>query len=164
MSLLGPLDLRALSQLKLGERHTWETRLHEDAGGHWCRVDAQHIQLDEPLYLMTFLDLSASHAFETHLQSVIDDLSREMYAMNNTVRRKLLSLQGGPNATQVSDLSEFELALLSNIVHDLSNPEMSELMRVPEGTVRNSVTALYRKLGVSSRVGAAVWAKDRGIH
>jgi two-component system nitrate/nitrite response regulator NarL len=60
-------------------------------------------------------------------------------------------------------LTERELEVLRLVTEGLSNKEIARKLEVKERTVEFHVGNILKKLGVASRVEAAVWAKDHGI-
>lgn len=60
-------------------------------------------------------------------------------------------------------LTEREWEVLELVVKGLSNREIAGRLKVTERTVEFHLSNVLRKLGVSSRVEAVVWAKERGI-
>ncbi len=63
------------------------------------------------------------------------------------------------------DLTERELEVLRLMARGLSNPEMARLLHVSRFTIKNHVSSILSKLGVSSRTEAATLAlKRRLIH
>lgn len=70
----------------------------------------------------------------------------------------------GSGAAQLAEpLSEREIAVLRLLVQGLSNPEIARQLHLAPGTVRNYVSELFAKLGVSDRTQAAVMAMRLGI-
>lgn len=73
--------------------------------------------------------------------------------------------QGGApevgEATGVSPLSPREEDVLREIARGLSNKEIARVLDIAETTVKIHVQHILRKLGLSSRVQAAVYASDR---
>ena len=68
------------------------------------------------------------------------------------------------SASQVtSKLTERELDILRLIAKGLSNVDISERLFLSEGTVRNHVSAILAKLGVSDRTQAAIIAIQHGL-
>ncbi|MGB0385699.1 MAG: response regulator [Ardenticatenaceae bacterium] len=61
-------------------------------------------------------------------------------------------------------LSKQELRILALISTGKSNKKIAEVLQISDGTVRNYVTNLMRKLNVGSRVEAAVFALKHHIH
>jgi len=60
-------------------------------------------------------------------------------------------------------LSEREMAVLRLVAHGLNNTEISQKLYLSEGTVRNYVSSIFAKLGVSDRTQAAVLAIRSGL-
>ncbi len=65
--------------------------------------------------------------------------------------------------TVTADLSERELEVLKLLGRGLTNTEIAARLYLSEGTVRNYVSALLAKLGVSDRTQAAVLAVRHGL-
>jgi DNA-binding NarL/FixJ family response regulator len=62
-----------------------------------------------------------------------------------------------------AELSDREREVLQMITHGLSNTEIAQKLHLSDGTVRNYVSALFVKLGVSDRTQAAVLALRYGL-
>jgi two-component system, NarL family, response regulator DegU len=60
-----------------------------------------------------------------------------------------------------ADLSKAELRILSLI--DLSNARIAEKLFLSEGTIKNHISNIYGKLGISSRREAEDWARKHGL-
>jgi two-component system, NarL family, response regulator LiaR len=60
-------------------------------------------------------------------------------------------------------LTERELDVLKLLAKGLSNGEIAEALNLSEGTVRNYLSTLFSKLGVSDRTKAAVLAIQHGL-
>ncbi len=65
------------------------------------------------------------------------------------------------DAAGVSPLSPREEDVLREIARGLSNKEIARVLDIAETTVKIHVQHILRKLGLSSRVQAAVYASDR---
>ncbi|MBX3060074.1 MAG: response regulator transcription factor [Anaerolineae bacterium] len=78
-------------------------------------------------------------------------------------RREFQPDNSPPNPTTLTELSTRERDLLQCIQKGLNNREIGIQMGLSEATVRNCLTALYTKLGVSGRTQAALWALQAGI-
>jgi DNA-binding NarL/FixJ family response regulator len=65
------------------------------------------------------------------------------------------------SAIQKANLTKTELKVLGLI--EKSNAEIAEKLFLSEGTVKNHVSAIYTKLGLSTRLDAAAWARKHGI-
>ena len=62
-----------------------------------------------------------------------------------------------------SDLSERERDILALLARGLSNPAIAETLFVSESTVRNTLTAVYQKIGATSSREAVAWAWAQGL-
>ena len=67
------------------------------------------------------------------------------------------------DTTMVDALSERERKVLSLLAHGLSNADIAARLYLSEGTVRNYVSSIYSKLGVTDRTQAAVLAMRYGL-
>jgi len=68
-----------------------------------------------------------------------------------------------PESFLAAELSEREREVLQLIAYGFSNAEIAQKLHLSDGTVRNYVSALFAKLGVSDRTQAAVLALRYGI-
>jgi two-component system response regulator DesR len=60
-------------------------------------------------------------------------------------------------------LTEREQDILRLAERGLPNPQIAQALHLSPGTVRNHLSAIYRKLGVHSRYEALAIAKERGL-
>jgi DNA-binding CsgD family transcriptional regulator len=67
---------------------------------------------------------------------------------------------GGPGH---HDLTDRERSVLQFVVDGWSNPQIAESMAFSRSTIRNALSVIYRKLGVSNRLEAASYAVRLGI-
>ena len=74
-------------------------------------------------------------------------------------------LGDGPTAAaaEFPDLTGREREVLEQVARGLSNQEIAEQLGISQKTVRNQVSALFDKLGVTSRAQAIVKAREAGI-
>lgn len=79
------------------------------------------------------------------------------------VLRQASSHQIQPATLITSKLTEREIEILRLIAQGLSNADISDRIFLSEGTVRNHVSAILAKLGVSDRTQAAVIAIQHGL-
>jgi pimeloyl-ACP methyl ester carboxylesterase/DNA-binding CsgD family transcriptional regulator len=70
---------------------------------------------------------------------------------------------GNGEAEIFTALSEREREILAALVAGSSNAQIGKTLFISEKTVRNSLTRIFEKLGVSTRTQAAVLARDRGF-
>jgi NarL family two-component system response regulator LiaR len=81
-------------------------------------------------------------------------------------RLVLLDLRRPPKARQrepIDPLSERELEVLRLVARGLSNQEIADHLVVGEATVRSHVSAVLRKLQLSSRTQATLYALREGL-
>ena len=76
---------------------------------------------------------------------------------------QVYSRQTQPATLVTAKLTERELDILRLIARGLSNTDISERLYLSEGTVRNHVSSILAKLGVSDRTQAAVIAIQHGL-
>lgn len=60
-------------------------------------------------------------------------------------------------------LTARETEVSNGVARGLSNRELAKLLRISEKTVRNHLTTVFSKLGISSRAQAIVSARDAGL-
>jgi DNA-binding NarL/FixJ family response regulator len=68
-----------------------------------------------------------------------------------------------PAEQPIEPLTERELQVLHLLTQGYSNPAIAQRLHLARGTVRNYVSAILQKLGVSDRTQAAVEALRRGL-
>jgi DNA-binding NarL/FixJ family response regulator len=68
-----------------------------------------------------------------------------------------------PAEQPIEPLTERELQVLYLLTQGYSNPAIAQRLHLARGTVRNYVSAILQKLGVSDRTQAAVEALRRGL-
>jgi DNA-binding NarL/FixJ family response regulator len=70
---------------------------------------------------------------------------------------------GKEEVEEAFPLTEREVEVLRMVAKGLSNKEIARVLEVKERTIVFHVSNILKKLGVMSRVEAAVWAKDHGV-
>ncbi len=88
--------------------------------------------------------------------------------INPAVGRKLLTLAAQAPDTQKSakiemELSQREIDVLKLIARGLNNAEIAERLYLSRGTIKNHVSSILSKLGVTDRTQAAILAVKSGI-
>jgi DNA-binding NarL/FixJ family response regulator len=76
---------------------------------------------------------------------------------------KLSSARKKESAGVELDLSERELELASMMVQGFTNKQISMMLHISEGTVRNYISNIYSKLSISDRTQAVLYLKEHGI-
>ena len=64
---------------------------------------------------------------------------------------------------ELAALTAREREILDLVAGGANNQEIAEKLFISEKTVRNHLTAIFDKIGVSSRSQAIVFARDRGL-
>jgi DNA-binding NarL/FixJ family response regulator len=80
---------------------------------------------------------------------------------------KIISRAAGenrPDSSLITDkLTRRETEVLQYLAHGQSNGEIAEHLFLSEGTVRNHISVIFGKLGVSDRTQAAILAVQHGL-
>src|SRR6056297_667999 len=71
--------------------------------------------------------------------------------------------QGHDGSFALDALTARETEVLDGVARGLSNPDLADLLRISEKTIRNHVSTIFSKLGVESRAQAIVTARDAGF-
>ena len=70
---------------------------------------------------------------------------------------------GRAEGAAFESLSPREREILSQLISGLTNVEIGKSLFISEKTVRNQLTRIFEKLGVSNRAQAIVQARDHGF-
>jgi NarL family two-component system response regulator LiaR len=84
-------------------------------------------------------------------------------AVAGKLLNQIASKQTQPTSILTDKLTERELDVLRLIAKGINNSEIANQLHLSEGTVRNHVSAILEKLGVSDRTHAAVIAIQHGL-
>lgn len=77
--------------------------------------------------------------------------------------RVILTQPSAAATTAPASLTAQEIQLLTLLTHGLSNKEIADTLTLAPQTIRNYLSQLYGKIGVSSRQTAVAWAQRSGI-
>jgi DNA-binding NarL/FixJ family response regulator len=88
---------------------------------------------------------------------IAPDLTSKVVAEFRRMASKM-SLDDG-----MGQINDVELALLQNLAAGLSNREIADRMGFAESTVKNRLSMLFLKIGVSDRTQAAIYAIRHGL-
>lgn len=85
-------------------------------------------------------------------------------AMTSTVFSEMRKATEAQHAAAFADLTPQELAVLALVTEGLTNRQIAVKLYLGEGTVRNYVSSVLAKIGVSNRAEAAAYAVKHNIH
>ncbi len=125
------------------------------------------------LYLTTFLDddyiIKALHIgskgymLKQNYESILPALKAVYSGQNvygNEIIEKLPHLIGKTNELKTLEkygISEKEYEIITKIANGLSNKEISELLYLSEGTIRNNISTILEKLNLRDRTQLAIF-------
>ncbi|MBA4116162.1 MAG: response regulator transcription factor [Rubrobacter sp.] len=107
-------------------------------------------------------------AFSEELVAAIEKASRGEVFLGGQVASKVveefgrLSRSPGERHPGSESLSERELEVLRLVASGASNREIAKKLYITEGTVKNHISSVLRKLGFRDRTQAALYASERG--
>jgi DNA-binding NarL/FixJ family response regulator len=78
-------------------------------------------------------------------------------------RRLMSSIRRGPRSYPVDELTPRELEVLGLVASGKANKQIAVELSISERTARTHVSHILRKLGLSSRTQAALWAVSEGL-
>lgn len=84
-------------------------------------------------------------------------------ALTATVFAEMRKADQSQRAAAFSELTPQELSVLSLVAHGLTNRQIAVKLYLGEGTVRNYVSSVLAKIGVSNRAEAAAYAVTHHI-
>ena len=84
-------------------------------------------------------------------------------ALTATVFAEMRKADQSRQAAAFSELTPQELTVISLVAHGLTNRQIAVKMYLGEGTVRNYVSSVLAKIGVSNRAEAAAYAVKHNI-
>jgi PAS domain S-box-containing protein len=122
---------------------------------------------DQHCVLTVMLDITERKQTETELLAAIEAVMQDTSWFGQKIVEKLaiLTRQGksdspGPG---VSDLTPRARDVLGLVAQGLSDEVIANKIGISRNTVRNHVSAIYRRVGVQKRSALVVWARERGL-
>ena len=115
------------------------------------------------------MDLHASgYVLKESAGSEITNAIRTVYAGGKYIDKSLIdsfindvNIEGTNNL--LDSLTNRELRILLEISNGLKNKDIAEKLYLSEKTIKNYVTAIFKKIGVEDRVHATIFAINNGI-
>jgi len=99
--------------------------------------------------------------YVSRIEVILRDLVDGRVYLSTQVYQALAEVMRTESAE--SALSERELDILRLARRGLPNPQIAQSLHISAGTVRNHLSAIYRKLGVHSRHEAVQIAAEKGL-
>lgn len=154
-------------------------RLPDAIGSELCAAVRQDHPAVKCVMFSAFADREALHAAITAgavgfleksvtmraLLSAIEDVAGGLAGVDSTVTGHLLSILRQPEPvgdSKLAALSRLERDILKHVAQGLTNRDIAVLVHVSETTVKNYVSSILRKLNLSRRTEAAIYALKSG--
>jgi DNA-binding NarL/FixJ family response regulator len=122
---------------------------------------------DQRCVLIVMLDITERKQTEAALLAAIEAVMQDTSWFGQKIVEKLASLTRHDAleapGSKVSDLTPRARDVLALLAQGLSDDEIATKMGLSRNTVRNHVSAIYRKIGVRRRSALVVWARERGL-
>ena len=125
---------------------------------------------DNPTYVARAVALGANgYLLKTATQEeVVDAVQRVAAGENIWTHEELRRVTGALATLRLSDdieapLTRRESEVLRQLAHGLTNKEIAQALGISYETVKEHVQHILRKVGVTDRTQAAVWAVRKGL-
>lgn len=161
---------RLLSELgsasKLSEQ---ELRIRVRDGSELdCVIAGDAITVNDTSCVLCVLqDITERKRSETELVSAIDTVLADTAWLSRGIIERLAGLKQSartsPAGAGFADLTDRERDVLGLICEGSTDAAMAERLRLSRHTIRNHLSSLYRKIDVTHRGAAVVWARERGV-
>jgi DNA-binding NarL/FixJ family response regulator len=121
----------------------------------------------EPTYVRDLLEAGAcgyilkDDDYVTQVETIIRDMAEGRPYLSPRAYEALA--QATQRGRDRELLTERERDILHLAQRGLRNPQIAQSLNITAGTVRNHLSAIYRKLGVHSRYEALAIAEERGL-
>jgi DNA-binding NarL/FixJ family response regulator len=134
-----------------------------------CRISAEPLVVGhQACVLMMAQDITETRRAEGEVVAAIEAVMQDTAWFTRAVLEKLKALQrpdalDGQASAGLSDLSVRGRDVLNLVCRGLDDAGVARKLGISQNTVRNHLTALYRRTGVHSRAALVVWARERGF-
>jgi PAS domain S-box-containing protein len=134
-----------------------------------CRISAEPLVVGhQACVLMMAQDITETRRAEGEVVAAIEAVMQDTAWFTRAVLEKLKALQwpetlDGQTSAGLSDLSARGRDVLNLVCRGLDDAGVARKLGISQNTVRNHITALYRRTGVHSRAALVVWARERGF-
>ena len=121
---------------------------------------------DTKCILCVIQDITEQKRSEAELVSAIDTVLSDTSWFSRSIVERLAGLrQSAKTASaraELAALTDRERDVLGFVCEGYTDARIAEELRLSRHTIRNHLSSLYRKIGVTHRGGAVVWARERG--
>jgi PAS domain S-box-containing protein len=133
-----------------------------------CLVSAETVTIQDQLCILSVVqDITERKRTEVELVAAIEAVMHDTSWFSRTVLEKLATLRhpqgAGQGTVRLDALTARERSILGLLCQGLADKEIAQRLGLSGSTVRNRISALYHKIGVSRRSAAVAWARDRGF-
>jgi DNA-binding NarL/FixJ family response regulator len=98
-----------------------------------------------------------------HGVSVDPDIARKVFAMFGKMVKTMPSQPGSLDESNIEDLTINEIRIIQLIGRGLSNKEITSELNFSEGTVRNYISTILKKLDLRDRTQIAIFALQSSL-
>lgn len=120
-----------------------------------------------PCVLSLMHDVREHKQTETDLLAAVESVMQDTTWLSQRIVERLATVKRGDKegaqAPEVSSLPERLRAVLALVAQGLSDDEIAAKLTITRNTVRNHVSAIYKRLGIRKRSAVVVWARERGL-
>lgn len=100
---------------------------------------------------------------EILIEAINKAYNGENYIPSNLATELIKGYSSGNKSTDINELTDREIEVLKAISEGLSNKEIGSKLFISEKTVKNHISSIFRKLDISDRTQAAIFAIKHGI-
>jgi PAS domain S-box-containing protein len=152
---------------KDGSVRDFDLKLRTDGTVIDCVLAAEAVTInDQPCVICVMQDITERKRSQDELMAAIEEVMADTSWFSRSIVQKVAALRLSSRPTLGADLDELterERDILGLICEGQSDSQMSATLGLSRNTIRNHVSALYRKIGVNRRSAAVIWARERGI-
>ncbi len=132
------------------------------------RLSAETTDIQDVACVLSLMqDVSEHKQTETELLAAVESVMQDTTWLSQKIVERLASVksgrQGSDATPEVSALPERLRAVLSLIAQGLSDDDIAAKLGITRNTVRNHVSAIFRRLSIRRRSAVIVWARERGL-
>ena len=133
-----------------------------------CAIAGDVIAINDTKCVLCVLqDITERKRSEAELVLAIDTVLADTSWLSRSIVERLAGLRqsakASPAGAEFAALTDRERDVLGLICEGSTDAGMAEKLRLSRHTIRNHLSSLYRKIGVTRRGAAVVWARERGM-